>query len=300
MDEFWTEGITFYQGYRIPLTLTCLDENTAEIANNERYVVMFIKNGSGMLESGNGRLQYKAPCFVLLNYDIKTAVLAQNMTNSGFIIHYHPNVINSRFSFSNIEDGGSFSSISDSQDMFFLDPFLELQHRKIKIISIDAEHLSYINRRCSDFYNILNSRNTDSWPCCSRSHLIELLFFIRTLSSMKKSPETDELPNDLREIQLYLHSNYRENININRVVQKFATNKTTLNTRFRQFFKMSFKQYLIDFRLDISKSLLRSTGLNVQEICYRTGFRDIANFYRNFKNRNDLSPGEYRKKNYSL
>ncbi len=68
---------------------------------------------------------------------------------------------------------------------------------------------------------------------------------------------------------------------------------------FKEHFGISPKQYVIDVRLQRAKQLLAEGKLSLSLIAEATGFTNQYHFSRLFKERVDLTPSEYRKKNLS-
>lgn len=64
----------------------------------------------------------------------------------------------------------------------------------------------------------------------------------------------------------------------------------------QSIYKRSFGQLLAEARIRTAASLLRHTNLSVLEVALRSGFGDVSNFHRRFKNQLHLSPLQYRKK----
>jgi len=58
----------------------------------------------------------------------------------------------------------------------------------------------------------------------------------------------------------------------------------------------SFTQFLVDVRIGHACKLLLSTDETINQICYRSGFNNIANFNRLFKKYRDCTPIEYRRR----
>ena len=57
----------------------------------------------------------------------------------------------------------------------------------------------------------------------------------------------------------------------------------------------SFFDLLGSMRIEKAKSLLRTPGMNIQEVAEGTGYTDVAHFSRTFKKLTGQTPGEYRK-----
>ena len=57
----------------------------------------------------------------------------------------------------------------------------------------------------------------------------------------------------------------------------------------------SFFDLLGNMRIEKAKSLLRTPGMNIQDVAEQTGYTDVAHFSRTFKKLTGQTPGEYRK-----
>ncbi|MEP4079538.1 AraC family transcriptional regulator [Haloferula sp.] len=93
----------------------------------------------------------------------------------------------------------------------------------------------------------------------------------------------------------YIHNHADEPL----VLKDMASMCGTSPTYFCQLFKhetgMTFLQYLNDLRIQNACSLLRESGDNIAEICYRSGFNDYSHFSRLFKKHVGVSAAEFRK-----
>ena len=65
---------------------------------------------------------------------------------------------------------------------------------------------------------------------------------------------------------------------------------------FQKYTNKSFTQFLVDVRLGHTCKLLLDTDETINQICYRSGFNNLANFNRLFKKYRTVTPAEYRKK----
>ena len=83
------------------------------------------------------------------------------------------------------------------------------------------------------------------------------------------------------------------------VLEKVAKHCNLSYSRFRELFrreiKMSFSKYLIHQRIKVAMKLLRETELEINQIAFKVGYKDISNFYRYFKKIAGISPSLYRK-----
>ncbi|MBC7884506.1 MAG: helix-turn-helix transcriptional regulator [Saprospiraceae bacterium] len=120
----------------------------------------------------------------------------------------------------------------------------------------------------------------------------------RYLSSLEISAQST-INNDTR-IQIanaYILQNYSNpNIKMSDVAEQV---KMTVNT-FSHFFQKqsfrSFSNFLIDLRLAKACKLILESDKTISEICYKSGFNNLANFNRLFKKYRGLTPVEFRNK----
>lgn len=68
-----------------------------------------------------------------------------------------------------------------------------------------------------------------------------------------------------------------------------------LNRIMKDNFNMTFKQKILEKRMEVSKSLLKYTDIPVKDISQRVGYDSESNFYIIFKKKNFCTPSEYRR-----
>lgn len=64
---------------------------------------------------------------------------------------------------------------------------------------------------------------------------------------------------------------------------------------YKDFFKIPFKTDLIHMRLEYARNLITETTLPFEEIAQMCGYSNEVHFYRQFKSKIGMTPGEYRK-----
>jgi AraC-like DNA-binding protein len=83
-------------------------------------------------------------------------------------------------------------------------------------------------------------------------------------------------------------------ISVDWMYQKTKISKREIASIFKVHFNISFKEYLNLIRLTESKRLLKETTLSVSEIAYKVGYNNVTHFNRVFKEKNGISPTEFR------
>lgn len=91
------------------------------------------------------------------------------------------------------------------------------------------------------------------------------------------------------------HCNEQE-LSVNDIAKGMNFSAAHLNVLFRKETGITIKQYISDYRLNLSKKLLRNEHMKIVEIAERCGFSNANYFAKFFRNAVGMSPLEYRQK----
>ncbi len=100
----------------------------------------------------------------------------------------------------------------------------------------------------------------------------------------------------LRCMVRFITEHYSEPVTLKEIAD--AANVSTEECRrcFKDMVRESPVHYLVSYRVTASMELLRNTDLPVTDIAYRVGFNDTSYFIQAFKNKNGMTPKDYRNK----
>ncbi len=93
----------------------------------------------------------------------------------------------------------------------------------------------------------------------------------------------------------YIKENYMNEISANDLKKLFNYHPIYLNKQFKAITSRSIHQYLIDYRCMIAKDMLLSTSKSIEFIAHSTGFNSTSHFSQIFKEKNGVSPLQFRK-----
>lgn len=102
---------------------------------------------------------------------------------------------------------------------------------------------------------------------------------------------------NLSDVKEYLEKNYQDKISLDDLSETFFINKFYLTRLFREQYGVSVNDYLIQVRLSHAKSLLKSANIPIKKISSDCGFKNTNYFYKVFRKREGVSPGEYQQLN---
>jgi len=139
------------------------------------------------------------------------------------------------------------------------------------------------------------------------SGLERLLSFLKILEEMALAKDYKLLASEayktsvalgteqrLAKILNYIQLNYQNEISVGDLAKKFNMNTSALCRYFKEKTSKPIVQYVNEMRVGYACKLLLDQALTVSEICYASGFNNIANFNRMFKRINGCSPKVYR------
>lgn len=101
----------------------------------------------------------------------------------------------------------------------------------------------------------------------------------------------------LDEIKSHIDSHYHTDISRESVAETFNISPGYLSRLFSKESDVKFNEYLKLARISRSKTLLTNTNLKINEVSEKCGFTDTNYFCKVFRDINDCTPLEYRRKN---
>jgi AraC-like DNA-binding protein len=94
----------------------------------------------------------------------------------------------------------------------------------------------------------------------------------------------------------FIKGNYSQALSIDDIAGHVQLSKNYLIKLFKEFTHFTPYEYILSYRINEAKKLLRGTELNALTISGMVGFNDEGNFSRTFKNYTGVTPLQYREK----
>lgn len=92
----------------------------------------------------------------------------------------------------------------------------------------------------------------------------------------------------------YILQNFQTEIRVNDLLEITNMSNTTFCSEFKRYNNMNFKKYLNNVRVGYACRLLIAGELTIAEVAYQSGFENLSNFNRQFKNMKEITPHQYR------
>jgi AraC-like DNA-binding protein len=300
-----TVGIEHHHEKRVPARVVDLSGAAPDVAAPTRFKLLLLRSGSGVLTEGEAAEVLVSPAVALVGGQ-GSARVALDASARGLMLLFHPQYLNDELTFEALADFPRLSR-TGREDRFLIRRFLDAQGPRGRVAQLEA----LAAQRLAGFFEQLREqldRQPDAfWPCRSRSYFIQILLILDQLFTARDSappdvPRAQVIPwasastsdHALKPIVAHLVAHCHEELSVDGLARAFATNRTTLQARFKKGTGMSVGQYVIRLRIQIAALLLRDTSLTVSEIMERTGFNDPSHFARMFKRHTGRSPSDFR------
>lgn len=291
-NKLLTKGRVYHPGLEVNLCCSQETDSLEHACLEDRYRIVYIKDGYGVLRNGENSQIVTSPMVLCLNE--KDYVEIHDAVNLKLDIMYFDPICFERY-----KPYESLQAWKESlqEDEYFFRPFFNRSTTYIGALATNQ----YLGNRISQLIALANLELKEQkdifWPCRSRSYFIELLIVLNSIydEDIPKEPVyPGVMTEEINQVVTWLHDHYMDKIVMEDVTREFHTNKTTLNKKFKEVMGVTVMEYVQNFKLQIACSLLRKTYLSVNEIMMRAGYRDDAHFLRSFKKYAGCTPTEYR------
>lgn len=128
----------------------------------------------------------------------------------------------------------------------------------------------------------------------SQLHTVFNIILKSTLENEKCSRKKDFM-NDIDTAIEFIKNNYSKSISIDDIISDIHISKYHFIRMFRRVMGITPYSYLMNYRINVSKTMLRSTDKTIVEISELCGFMDASNFITQFKKHTGQKPLQYRR-----
>lgn len=295
------------------------------INDRNTYKLVFIYNGSLVVEDGDKYRILTAPAGMILNENAQVKVLSEYNVKTATVF-FKPTVIRDEFTFDAINSGKyekflsavaggdkltnkekyekaiagrlklekEFSDATIYQDALYLLPFITGGDNGM-YYEMSALERDNMYRLVGSIEYELEVQPDNFWLFRIRHFLVNILFVV-TADFFHNSRE-NEVYKDYLVVKAmqYMRKHLEEEISLADIVNEVSVNKNKLNEAFLNEVGMTCMAYLEHMRMQYAKLLLNETGFSIKEICERIGYFDVNYFSKVFKKNFGMSPTEYRK-----
>lgn len=247
----------------------CLPDQFFGPAIRENYVLHYITEGKGFLEYKDQKIPLqKGDIFLLIPGEV-TYYFADNQTPWSYYW----------LGISGIKAQEYFNLSSIHDTAYLRSPHTKALGNFIGTIIKDAERLD--ESKASQLHVI--------------SQLFELMHQLNALSPNLDQETISPSQKLYREAKHLIDIGYNsQDISIQYIADKLGVHRSYLSSIFKDFHKISPKEYLLEVRMNRAKELLETTNQPIKIIAYSVGYLDPLHFSKAFRQYYDCSPSQYR------
>jgi AraC-like DNA-binding protein len=131
--------------------------------------------------------------------------------------------------------------------------------------------------------------------------LQELLIRIIQTQTVKSIDQGDfsNQNNAIAQVIEYIRKNLKEDINLKHLSDKACMSTTSFYRFFKRELGMSPIEFVLSEKIKHAKKLLKNQSIQINEVCYLSGFEDANYFIRLFKKHEGVTPKQYQLMNFN-
>lgn len=266
-----------------------------DINDENTYKILFLEDGEINIEEDNIKKKISVPYFRLLSNRDKIKVTHRKPVKMT-VVYFKPTAIRDEFEIKRIENKEFEEAFGQSiyQDYSLIMAFSSGDRKKEYELPIGGvkrfkEIMAAIGKE-------LDEQRDGFWPCRSRSHLFELLYYINYSFIFTENAGLDSKERDyFSDTVEYLTEHISEHVTLEKLTKELAINRNKLNEIFMEKSSLTCMNYFTKMRIDLAKLMLKGTELMIGEIGDRVGYPDPNYFTKVFKQNTGFNPTDYRK-----
>lgn len=134
----------------------------------------------------------------------------------------------------------------------------------------------------------------------SKSVAKELVLYLRRSGGQKQYSDLlnmqDRNSSKLDEVCDYIISNPKADLSISKLATKFSMSERNFSRRFKKETNSSPAVFVEVSRLNLAKTLLETTDMQISVIAHEAGFGNENNFFRSFSRELGITPNQYKQR----
>lgn len=194
----------------------------------------------------------------------------------------------------------SVNAISCKEDIFTEPvPLRPVKYYKTDIVLPDYIVLPESSNINGIFAKLINENRKaeKGYKLLTKAYFTEL--FLSLFRQNRDICLQKEYNEEITSIINFIKQNYSNKIYLSDISDYVHLSPSYISSLFKRQTGVTVSEYITIFRIATAKKLLLEKYGKISEIAYNTGFYDVHHFTRAFKKYEGLTPGEYKKINYS-
>ena len=170
------------------------------------------------------------------------------------------------------------------------------------MVSVDTYSPERLSQQLLYSHNLLNNGKHVIKIICTgtKNHLstnCDLYFeSFQIRSSVSNTPYVTQTKSRMiNNAIIFMNGNYINDLTITQLASMYNVSRSFFSTTFKSETGVSPKEYLCNIRIANAKEYLTNSSHSIMEIAKLCGYRDVFYFMRHFKEKESVTPSQYRK-----
>lgn len=186
------------------------------------------------------------------------------------------------------------SSENDRSCAEFIRPLLNGSMDITPVITSDHSYYSELKTAVENIFSCAKG-NSSSLDILMKSELFRLFWLLVESGDIFEVKGDNAKKSELlRPAIEYMNENYQDNITITVLAEQVCMSKSYFMRRFREITGTGAIEYLSQLRIKKACELMVSTDISVSDAAFESGYRNLSNFNRQFRQLVGCSPREYK------
>ncbi len=239
-----------------------------DLHSHPHYEIYFLKSGSRSFFLSNALFNLEAPIVIVIP----------------------PHVLHKT-------EGGPFERYNINVSANYLDEFQKdvLDAKSLQIIKPSERETEMLTTHLDALSEPLPKKYEQSITHTIVSYIILSLGKWQQSEYIPKITAKNSIPPLLLKVIDYLHEHYSEKLTLEDLAEQFFVSKTALSYGFKKHMDCTLIDFLLSLRITKAKEYLLGTRKSIEEISELCGFSSANYFGLIFKQKENLSPANYRK-----
>ncbi|MEH7504016.1 response regulator [Neobacillus drentensis] len=177
--------------------------------------------------------------------------------------------------------------LSLKQLLHFENEYLVISNRWFKHYNLPVRAAEEIEKRVDLFFDQNGTFKLEEYMQRKKREIVIFLKKVKKSTLQKNS-------NIIYEIEKYLQANFDRDVKLQEISEHFYISREYISRKFKQEFNVNMSDYIVKFRMNKAKSLLKNSQLKIYEIANMIGYQDDKYFRKVFKKVEGITPNEYR------
>jgi len=196
------------------------------------------------------------------------------------------------------ENMKEFSNIDSFVDFAYIQPMVFLKDSKVPRLNLSSNGQAIIESILQNMEKEIQLKD-EGYRLLVKADLLRLLVIIGREFKSFNEKKQDNIVSYHRKLFYktieYINTNYNQKIGLKDIAKMAAMSPSYYSYIFKLIKGKNFVEYLNDIRIQKAMELLKTSDLNISEVCFAVGFNNLGHFNRVFKETAGVTPSNFRK-----